>query len=681
MEEKDLCKYVDVFYGNGETDRFFEDGLASKWFYIKALCGNTFPHAVLPFGKISVGPYSGGYSTGYGTHMPNSCGGIEKFSNKHSVRGFSHLHQSGVGGIKYYYNYLLTSPIYGGIEGAFDFHELKCEEARPGYYSAKLDDIACEFTVDGCVALHRYRFNKDGGRVVVDFSNDGLNKDFSPAFYGIVKNEKIKKISDSEVGFFGEFSGVDLYFCVKSFGVDIKAEISKIRGKNLAVFDFEGKDVNLKVSYSTISLEDARANVASNVKDFEQATNDAYDVWNKHLSAIRIETENKALKEKFYSNLYHSLIKPVDMQGENVLGVKGDVVVDFATFWDQYKTALPLIYACYSDMGEKIVKGIENISKTFGKIPCSFGLSNVFPCEEQAKMLGVLSLLDAYHMGVSGATVEAIEGCTERELCREDYKSFLTEGVFERYTHILDVTDACFAVAEITNKPELRKKLLTLADKWQNAYDEDGLLSKKSPYYEGDRYTYSFRIQKNMRERVALAGGKEKFLIFLDNFFGFSGESVKQLNHIGADKEIQEAAYHRFEGFNNECDMEAPYAYIYADRHDRLSEIIKECVSRSFGLGKGALPGNNDSGGLSSLFVWNVIGIFPVSGSGEFLVGAPPIDKAEITLHNGKLLKIIVDGSDKTYVDRVELNGEKLLEYKIPMHLLMQGGELHFYKK
>ena len=56
----ELCKYVDVFYGNGETDRFFEDGLASKWFYIKALCGNTTPHAVLPFGKMSVGAYSGG---------------------------------------------------------------------------------------------------------------------------------------------------------------------------------------------------------------------------------------------------------------------------------------------------------------------------------------------------------------------------------------------------------------------------------------------------------------------------------------------------------------------------------------------------------------------------------------------------------------------------------------------
>lgn len=97
-QDRDLCRYADVFLGNGETDRFFEDGLASKWFYIKALCGNTFPHATLPFGKMSVGVYSSGYPTGYGTHFPNSCGAIRKLGDEHKIFGFSHLHQSGTGG-------------------------------------------------------------------------------------------------------------------------------------------------------------------------------------------------------------------------------------------------------------------------------------------------------------------------------------------------------------------------------------------------------------------------------------------------------------------------------------------------------------------------------------------------------------------------------------------------------
>jgi len=146
-------------------------------------------------------------------------------------------------------------------------------------------------------------------------------------------------------------------------------------------------------------------------------------------------------------------------------------------------------------------------------------------------------------------------------------------------------------------------------------------------------------------------------------------------------KEIMEKRYHRFEGFNNETDMETPYAYIYADRHDRLCEILHECVTRSFGLGRGGIPGNNDSGGLSSAFLWNVLGIFPVSGSGEFLIGTPGVDAAEITLSGGRVLKIIAHRSDKSqiYVERVEFNGRAVKDYKISAKELKAGGELHFY--
>ena len=159
MIKQDYCKYVDVFYGNGETDRFFDDGLASKWFYIKAQCGNTNPHAVLPFGKMSVGAYSGGYPTGYGMLYPNSSGGIKKLGEVHMVKGFTHLHQSGTGGIQYYYNYALTTPFYGNdISAKDEAHPLEDEAARPGYYKAKLQDVLCELTVDGSVALHRYTF-------------------------------------------------------------------------------------------------------------------------------------------------------------------------------------------------------------------------------------------------------------------------------------------------------------------------------------------------------------------------------------------------------------------------------------------------------------------------------------------------------------------------------------------
>lgn len=681
---KDFCKYVDVFYGNGEVDHYADDGLASKWFYIKALCGNTIPHAVLPFGKMSVGAYSGGYPTGYGTHYPSCCGGIRKLSDTNRIRGFSHLHQSGTGGIQYYYNYAIVTPFYGEAENMDKYYELESESAVPGYYSAVFNDIECEFTVNKDTAYHNYKFRKSGGRVAVDFSNNGLHKVFGEEFYSCVEDAEMKIFSDSTVLFSGSMSGARLHFCVTVEGKNVKCNLfgdAKNKADKFgAVFDFDGDEVAVKVSYSTVSPEKAKKQIDSSAKSFFETKEDAYRIWNGHLSAIDIDAKDEEFKKLFYSNFYHSLIKPVDMTGEEILGVKGGVVADFATFWDQYKTVYPLIFTLYADMGSRIVYGINNLSSSWGKIPCSFGVSDILPAEEQAKMLGIYALCDAYYANIPGADKGIIEDCIKRELARDDFEIFLKDGVFESYTHILDTTDACLSVARITDDAELKSQLLNLAKNWTNAYDDDGLMSEKSPYYEGDRYTYSFRLQRNMKERIELAGGNERFVKLLDNFFGFNGESIKQMTYLGADEDIAKTDYHRFQGFNNECDMETPYAYIFAGRHDRTCDIVHECVTKSFVNGKGGLPGNNDSGGLSSCFMWNALGIFPVSGAGEFLIGSPHIDKADIRLSNGNLLEIEAKNlsEDNYYVKKVEFNGEPITDYTIRTDVLMRGGRLVF---
>ena len=139
--------------------------------------------------------------------------------------------------------------------------------------------------------------------------------------------------------------------------------------------------------------------------------------------------------------------------------------------------------------------------------------------------------------------------------------------------------------------------------------------------------------------------------------------------------------YHRFEGFNNECDMETPYAYIYVGKHEKTCEIIHESINKSYALGIGALPGNNDSGALSSCFLWNVLGIYPVSGSGKMLLGTPHIDNAKLRLSNGKELAIetINLTEDSYYVSRVEFNGKEITDFRLNIQDLMKGGRLVFH--
>lgn len=693
---KDYCKYVNVFYGNGETDRFITEGIASKWFYIKAQCGNTNPHAVLPFGKMSVGAYSGGYPTGYGTHYPNSCGGIRKISDVMKIRGFSHLHQSGVGGIGYYYNYAIVTPYYNNLSEIYHYSEITNERATPGYYSCNFNGVSCEFTVTNSVAYHKYKF-KNNGKIAVDFSNDGLCKIFGERYFGVVKNGQIKLIDNKTATFSGEFSGVKLYFAVKIDAKNVFASMFngetlidglKFNTKNLTngygvTFSFEDSDAEIKLAYSTVSEVNALSDISTCNAKFLTVKECAYGTWNYFLSKIDVETNNEKLKEKFYSNLYHSIIKPVYLEGESLYGVENGVLTDVATFWDTYKTVFPLIFLLYNQMGENVIKFIKNISEKSGKLPCSLGLSNIFKCEEQAKMLAVYVMLDAYRYGYKNADVSSIENVFKTELKRDDYKEFLSSGYFERYTHILDVTDACFNIAEITSDENVKNLGLSIAKNWENAYDIGGLMSEKSQYYEGDKYTYSFRLQKNMQERINLVGGVNNFEKLLDDFFGFNKESVTQIRKIEAYEEIDSKKYHRFEGFNNECDMETPYAYIYVNNHDKLCEIINACVNKSYGYGVGGLPGNNDSGGLSSCFIFNALGIFPISGNDTYLIGTPSFNKVTIKLFNGKTLTITAENkNDANYlVDSVFVNGVKVKDYAVSVSDIVNGGTIAFKMK
>lgn len=693
---KDFCRFVDVFYGNGEVDHFSENGLASKWYYIKALCGNTVPHATLPFGKMSVGAYSGGYPTGYGNHYPNSCGGIKKLFGGNMAFGFSHLHQSGTGAIKYYYNYAVTTPFSGELADTKILFPIENETAYPGYYSCRLNNRLCEFTVSGGVALHHYRFNNRGGRIAIDFSNNGLHPTFGDWGRGEVKEADLRKVDGNKIYFSALMSGVRLYFCAR-FESELQAlslfkDLHEIKENAVfledgsadfgAVADVNGLDVYLKIAYSTHSFEAAEKSINEVKGDFNEVREQAYNIWNEALGRINLTSCSTKIKKRFYSNLYHSLVKPVDMTGESILGVGGDCVSDLATMWDQYKTVYPLIFMLYPEMGEKLMKGIANISRTMNKLPCSFGTSDVFPCEEQAKMLGVIALIDAYHFGVKGADTKLVDECILRELDREDFRPFLENGIFERYTHILDAADACFNAMKITENKELAKRLEGLAENFKNAYGEDGLMSESSPYYEGDRYTYSFRLHPYMEKRIELAGGKERFVSLLDDFFGFGKESVRQITEVGVDP-AKVAQHHRFEGFNNECDMETPYAYIYADRNDRTCEIIHASVTDSFLSGRGGLPGNNDSGGLSSCYVWNVLGLFPAAGNGELLIGSPHINKAAIMLSNGNKLTLKVKGNEKgEYItESAVFNGRPIKDFRISASELMQGGTLEFNMK
>ena len=83
-------------------------------------------------------------------------------------------------------------------------------------------------------------------------------------------------------------------------------------------------------------------------------------------------------------------------------------------------------------------------------------------------------------------------------------------------------------------------------------------------------------------------------------------------------------ALNRFEGLNNEPDMEAPWAYHYVGRPDRTAEVVHSAINNQFGLGRGGLPGNDDSGGVELLVRLGVPrDCSSVAGQSLYLINAP----------------------------------------------------------
>jgi putative alpha-1,2-mannosidase len=169
----------------------------------------------------------------------------------------------------------------------------------------------------------------------------------------------------------------------------------------------------------------------------------------------------------------------------------------------------------------------------------------------------------------------------------------------------------------------------------------------------------------------------------LDRFFGYGADPVKQLaEHPSTDDLVAGYALNRFEGFNNEPDMDAPWAYHDAGRPDRTAEVVHAGLNNMFGLGRGGLPGNDDSGALSSWYVWASLGLFPIAGQSLYLINAPSFRESRIALADNEL---VIDapgfvepdaGGPAQYVQSASFNGESLDRTWLTARELHRGGHL-----
>ncbi len=681
-----FSNYVDPFYGNFEPDLPEPDKTASKWFFLKAQAGNTLPAAVRPFGMVSACAYTGGYASGYGPYKNNSYARPPQMMDKNNMTalGFSHFHQSGTGYIGEFYNWSVITPYAGETMPRLHRMPLTEERASVGYYGCRLGGTDCEVTVTDTGAIYQFSFIGDSGSIV-----------FDPLLNGIFLNDVATPLSPLGKTVSMDSDGIKTVASAVDFGkgFTLYTAISCPQSKSVIqddeqryVFHVIGRMATVYVAFSFKSEEKATDNLATVVRaGFDTAKADSEALWEQVLGRIVIDADDQ-MKGKFYSNLYRCLIKPIRLT-DNSAFFDGDCYCDLATMWDLSKTHLPLLFTLFPQVSGQLINSFLNFYDFYGYFPNECLLTkNTSATNVQARALTVNTIYDAYVRGVTGVDYHRALDCMVSEMENAVNAPFFQGQVVSEFpSQTIDLCVAAHSIAllaEALGETAVADKYFRLEKAWTALYDEHtGLLTEDGRYYEGCNANYSFRLLPDMDKRIALAGGPERFEALLDDFFGFTKAPVKQCLDPADRATLAEGVARRgFEGFNNETDMETPYNYCYIGRMDKTCRIVRSGEKYMFGTGRGALPGNEDSGALSSLYVVNALGIFPVMGQNKIILGSPAVKGAEIRLANDRILTIKVDdfSDDNITPQKIVWRGSTLDTPFITVTDLMDGGELQF---
>jgi predicted alpha-1,2-mannosidase len=152
------------------------------------------------------------------------------------------------------------------------------------------------------------------------------------------------------------------------------------------------------------------------------------------------------------------------------------------------------------------------------------------------------------------------------------------------------------------------------------------------PYYEymyreANAWQSSFFAPHDVEGLIGLYKTKEAFEHQLDLLFSIPWNK----NHIARNVSCFIGQYCH----GNQPDHNFPYLYYFVDKQEKSQEIIDRIMTRFYGMGQDglALCGMDDTGEMTSWYVFNAIGFYPFSPADpEYIVTVPVFDKVDLRL-------------------------------------------------
>ena len=704
VEVGEYGQYVDPFIGTGGI----------PW-----TAGMLSPAATVPFGSVRLGADTSFIGGAY-IVKTNTSGYYYEHAH---IKGFSHSRLSGTGA-EDYCNFRFI-PHSGDNKPAIMSYSHKNETASVGYYSVYLPTVGClaEMTADVHTGVHRYTFyDNDDAKIYIDL-NSGAGKTTTRGGYAEY-DEESGVISGGCVlhgAFSDRYDGLPVYFVAVADKQIKSCEIAD-GGADINFGSLCGESVEIKVGISFVSEENAMLNLKAETDglDFDAVRKNAADEWEKSLSVIDIEGSDET-KTVFYTALYHAMIMPTNFTDVNGEYLGFDKKVDVAegytyrtdmSLWDSCRTTHPLYTLIAQDIQTDCLNSLVDMAEKGGALPrwpmgagyagsMMGDTANIVIAESYLKGITDFDVETAYEymkkssdgpvpkVGRNYVELYNEYGYVPQDIAPGDESVSRSieyaweDGAIASLAAALGKTEDAKAYAD---KSMYYKNLFNPETKYFQARNSDGsfvwnfnpyitafydaVMIKKFAdcYCEGSARQWRWNALHDIDGMIELFGSKEYFVSELEDFM--------------EDASLSRAAIDPGHGFwvGNQHDIHTPYLFSNAGRADLTQKWVRWTLKNRFSSDVNGLDGNDDGGTTSTWYIFSAMGFYPLAGTDKYWIGSPNVDKAEITLSNGNVLKITANNqSDKNvYVSSVTLNGNKLEGTYITHEQLMAGGELVF---
>lgn len=193
-------------------------------------------------------------------------------------------------------------------------------------------------------------------------------------------------------------------------------------------------------------------------------------------------------------------------------------------------------------------------------------------------------------------------------------------------------------------------------------------------YTESDPWETTFSIQHDPAGYIKLFGGNQAFIDKLDDLFTTSSQ-------LPPDAPPDIAGMVGQYAHGNEPCHHMAYLYCYAGAPQKTQERVRSLLEMEYDDQPDGLAGNEDCGQMSAWYVMSALGFYAVDPvSGNYVFGSPLIDRAEIDLGQGKLLKVSVKRTSPgdAYIQSVTLNGKSHRQLWFRHSDIVNGGEIEF---